>query len=59
MIPAGFCSHGSLHGPTHRACLFVLDGSDAQTANTVLGYARQIVASRIEAVVRHRDPGLL
>ena len=30
--------------------LFVLDGSDSQTANTVLGYARQIVASQTGSV---------
>ncbi len=45
VIPADFASRTSARRPT--SILFVLDGSDAQTANTVLGYARQIVASQI------------
>jgi ABC-2 type transport system permease protein len=44
VIPADFASQTSARRPT--SLLFVLDGSDAQTANTVLGYARQIVASQ-------------
>jgi ABC-2 type transport system permease protein len=45
VIPADFASQISAHRPT--SVQFILDGSDAQTANTVLGYARQIVASQI------------
>jgi ABC-2 type transport system permease protein len=45
VIPADFASQVSARRPT--SILFVLDGSDAQTANTVLGYARQIVASQV------------
>lgn len=45
VIPADFASQTAARRPT--SILFVLDGSDAQTANTVLGYARQIVASQI------------
>ncbi len=48
VIPADFAAKAAAREPT--ALLFVLDGSDAQTANTVLGYARQIVASQIGAV---------
>ena len=44
VIPADFASRTSARRPT--SILFVLDGSDSQTANTVLGYARQIVASQ-------------
>jgi ABC-2 type transport system permease protein len=43
VIPADFGSKTAGRRPT--SLLFVLDGSDAQTASTVLGYARQIVAS--------------
>ena len=45
VIPADFSSQTAALRPS--SILFVLDGSDAQTANTVLGYARQIVASQI------------
>lgn len=45
VIPADFGSQIAAHRPT--SVQFVLDGSDSQTANTVLGYARQIVASQI------------
>ena len=45
VIPADFASRTSARRST--SILFVLDGSDSQTANTVLGYARQIVASQI------------
>jgi ABC-2 type transport system permease protein len=45
VIPADFDARTAARRPT--SILFVLDGSDAQTANTVLGYARQIVASQI------------
>jgi len=43
VIPPDFGSKTAGLRPT--SLLFVLDGSDSQTANTVLGYARQIVAS--------------
>jgi ABC-2 type transport system permease protein len=45
VIPADFAAKTSAQRPI--SILFVLDGSDSQTANTVLGYARQIVASQI------------
>ncbi len=45
VIPADFASQTAARMPT--SILFVLDGSDSQTANTVFGYARQIVASQI------------
>ena len=45
VIPADFASRTSAR--RSASILFVLDGSDSQTANTVLGYARQIVASQI------------
>jgi len=45
IISADFASQISAHRPT--SIQFILDGTDAQTANTVLGYARQIVASQI------------
>jgi ABC-2 type transport system permease protein len=45
VIPADFASKTAARMPT--SILFVLDGSDSQTANTVFGYARQIVASQI------------
>lgn len=45
VIPSDFAAQVSARSQT--SILFVLDGSDAQTANTVLGYARQIVASQI------------
>jgi ABC-2 type transport system permease protein len=45
VIPADFASRTAARRPT--SILFVLDGSDSQMANTVLGYARQIVASQI------------
>ena len=48
VIPANFAAKAAAREPT--SILFVLDGSDAQTANTVLGYARQIVASQIGVV---------
>jgi len=48
VIPANFAAKAAAREPT--SILFVLDGSDAQTANTVLSYARQIVASQIGAV---------
>ena len=44
VIPSDFASEISARRPT--SILFVLDGSDSQMANTVLGYARQIVASQ-------------
>jgi len=43
VIPEEFGARTAGLQPT--SLLFVLDGSDAQTASTVLGYARQIVAS--------------
>ncbi len=48
VIPADFAVRAAAREPT--SILFVLDGSDAQTANTVLGYARQTVASQIGAI---------
>ena len=48
VIPADFASQISARRPT--SILFVLDGSDSQTATTVLGYARQIVASQTASV---------
>ncbi len=57
VIPADFASRTSARRPT--SILFVLDGSDSQTANTVLGYARQIVASQTGEPLRHRGPGRL
>jgi ABC-2 type transport system permease protein len=43
VIPTGFGA--DVAGRRRTALQFVLDGSDSQTASTVLGYARQIVAS--------------
>ncbi len=43
VIPADFST--DLAGHRRTALQFVLDGSDSQTASTILGYARQIVAS--------------
>lgn len=48
VIPPDFVSR-AVAGET-APVLFVLDGSDSQTANTVLGYARQIVAAQTGAV---------
>ena len=42
VIPDGY--GGRLAAGERAAVQFVLDGSDANTANTVLGYARQVVA---------------
>jgi len=43
VIPAGLGA--DVAGRRRTALQFVLDGSDSQTASTVLGYARQIVGS--------------
>lgn len=43
VVPAGFDAALAAHRPVEVQ--FVLDGSDSQMANTVLGYARQIVAA--------------
>jgi ABC-2 type transport system permease protein len=43
VIPSRFAADVAARRPT--GLQFVLDGSDSQTANTILGYARQIVAS--------------
>lgn len=43
VIPADFAAEVAGRRPT--TLQFVLDGSDSQTASTILGYARQIVAS--------------
>jgi ABC-2 type transport system permease protein len=43
VIPAGLGD--DVAGRRRASIQFVLDGSDSQTASTVLGYARQIVAS--------------
>jgi ABC-2 type transport system permease protein len=48
VIPAEFASRAASRSPV--SIQFVLDGSDAQMANTVLGYARQIVASQAAVV---------
>jgi ABC-2 type transport system permease protein len=48
VIPADFSSRTAARRPT--SIQFILDGSDAQMANTVLGYARQIVASQTGTV---------
>ncbi len=44
VIPGNFAAKTASREPI--SLLFVLDGSDSQTANTVLGYARQVVASQ-------------
>jgi ABC-2 type transport system permease protein len=44
VIPRSFSSDVAARKPT--SIEFILDGTDAQTANTVLGYARQIVAAQ-------------
>ncbi len=48
VIPGDFAAKTASREPV--SLLFVLDGSDSQTANSVLGYARQIVASQTGAV---------
>ena len=48
VIPAAFGVEVAGRRPT--TIQFVLDGSDAQTASTILGYARQIVASNTPAL---------
>lgn len=48
VIPADFASRTAARRPT--SIQFILDGSDAQMANTVLGYARQIVAAQTGAI---------
>ncbi len=48
MLPPDFASQIAARRPV--SMLFVLDGSDSQMANTVLGYARQIVASQTGVV---------
>jgi ABC-2 type transport system permease protein len=50
VIPADFSAN--LAAPRATELLFVLDGSDSQTANTILGYARQIVASTRPSLLR-------
>jgi ABC-2 type transport system permease protein len=47
VIPDDFASRAAAHRPV--SIQFILDGSDAQMANTVLGYARQIIASQTGA----------
>lgn len=44
VIPTTFGA--DVAGRRHTAVQFVLDGSDSQTASTILGYARQIVAAQ-------------
>ena len=48
VIPPDLAANAAARRPV--SVQFVLDGSDAQTANTVLGYARQIVAAQTGAV---------
>lgn len=52
VIPAGYGA--DLAGAQPTTLQFVLDGSDSQTATTILAYGRQIVAS-ISPVVRGRE----
>jgi ABC-2 type transport system permease protein len=52
VIPAGYGT--DLAGGRPTTLQFVLDGSDSQTATTILAYARQIVAS-ITPVTRGRE----
>ena len=47
-----------LASPRPTTLQFVLDGSDSQTANTILGYARQIVAS-VSPVFRNGAAGVV
>jgi len=49
VIPAEFGD--DVAGRRPASLQFVLDGSDSQTANTILGYARQIVASVTPALL--------
>jgi ABC-2 type transport system permease protein len=48
VIPSDFAAQTSARRAT--SILFVLDGSDSQTANTVLSYAKQIVASQTRSL---------
>jgi ABC-2 type transport system permease protein len=50
IIPPDLAANAAARRPV--SVQFVLDGSDAQTANTVLGYARQIVAAQTGAVFK-------
>ncbi len=50
VLPPDFASEIAARRPV--SILFVLDGSDSQMASTVLGYARQIVASQTGVVYR-------
>jgi ABC-2 type transport system permease protein len=50
VIPANLAAQTAAGRPV--SILFVLDGSDSQMANTVLGYARQIVASQAGVVYK-------
>jgi ABC-2 type transport system permease protein len=52
VIPWLYGTNLAAHRPT--TLQFVLDGSDSQTATTVLGYARQVVAS-VSPSVRFRS----
>jgi len=55
IIPPDFGADVAVRRPT--SLQFVLDGSDSQTANTILGYARQIVAAvGLELMEVDRDP---
>ncbi len=54
VVPARYGADVASRRPT--TLQFVLDGSDSQTASTILGYARQIVAS-VSPVVRSPGPG--
>ncbi len=44
VLPSDFAAQTAARQPV--SILFVLDGADSQMANTVLGYARQIIASQ-------------
>jgi len=48
VIPAAFGSDVAGRHPTNIQ--FILDGSDSQTASTILGYARQIAAAKTPAL---------
>jgi ABC-2 type transport system permease protein len=49
VLPHDFATELAAHRP--NTLQFVLDGSDSQTANTILGYARQIVVASSEKLL--------
>jgi len=57
VIPAGFAA--DIAGGRQASLQFLLDGTDAQTSTTVLGYAQRIVADHNARLVRAElGPGL-